>query len=356
MKIAQSNVNLVSTSKHYESNLAEFSSGIAVYGKFQGNLEAQQKKTLDTMNSISLKNTELSGEGTALGSENYNSLKPTKSAQLSPTEQSLAEQLMAIRTSLLDQILKFMQRLGSDSKSASYNDMLGKMSGLIQSGSMLSVTTLTQSHIEEEEVLFEGTGTAFTEDGRIIDFGVSFSMSSKLVESAGLSFAQSLNFLDPLVINVGSDVTTISDQSFYFDLDCDGTEEKIANLADGSGFLALDINNDGKINDGSELFGTQSGNGFNDLSAYDKDGNGWIDENDEIYNKLRVWIKNEDGTDTLLSLKQADVGAIYLKSAMTDYQLRDGSFNIAAKLRSSGVYLKESGGAGVVQQIDLAAR
>ena len=41
---------------------------------------------------------------------------------------------------------------------------------------------------------------------------------------------------------------------------------------------ALDINEDGKINDGKELFGTASGNGFGDLAAYDQDNNGWIDE------------------------------------------------------------------------------
>ena len=79
-----------------------------------------------------------------------------------------------------------------------------------------------------------------------------------------------------------------------------------------------------------------------------------IDENDEIYNDLKVWIRNEDGTDSLLSLKKADVGAIYLGSTVTDFSLRDSSFNTAAKLRASGVFLKESGGVGVVQQIDLA--
>ena len=36
-------------------------------------------------------------------------------------------------------------------------------------------------------------------------------------------------------------------------------------MEDGSRFLALDKNNDGIINNGSELFGTESGNGFIDL-------------------------------------------------------------------------------------------
>ncbi len=40
-----------------------------------------------------------------------------------------------------------------------------------------------------------------------------------------------------------------------------------------------------KINDGSELFGTSSGDGFKDLATYDEDENGWIDENDSIFSK-----------------------------------------------------------------------
>ncbi|RKM54321.1 hypothetical protein D6853_13920 [Butyrivibrio sp. X503] len=360
MKIAQSNVNLTSASRYYENNVVEMSTGVAMAGNFQesfqGNLEVQQKKASKQGLSYAAKNPDFSEEGTALGSENYNSLKPTRSAYLSQAEQSLEEEIMAIRTSLLEQILKYMQLIGGDHKSVSFKQTIADMSNLISSGRMLSVTTVRETHIEEEEVTFEGTGIALTEDGRSIDFGVSFSMSTRLALSAGISIAQPVNFLDPLVINVGNDVTSISDQSFYFDLDCDGKEEELSNLAGGSGFLSLDINGDGKINDGSELFGTKSGDGFKDLSAYDLDGNGWIDENDEVYDKLRVWMRNEDGTDTLLTLKEADVGAIYLRSAQTDYQLRDSSFGTCAKLRSSGVFLKESGGVGVVQQIDLATR
>ena len=196
---------------------------------------------------------------------------------------------------------------------------------------------------------------ALTEDGRTIDFNVQFSMSRRLCEYAGISVATKGHYLDPLVINVGSDVTSISDQTFYFDLDSDGQEEKISNLGEGSGFLALDKNGDGKINNGSELFGTKSGNGFKDLAMYDKDGNGWIDENDEIYEHLRVWLRDEDGKDRLLSLSEADVGAIYLGSAETEFTQYNSSFVIAGMLRASGMFLRESGGVGTVQQVDMAA-
>lgn len=117
-----------------------------------------------------------------------------------------------------------------------------------------------------------------------------------------------LQMMDPLVINLDTNIAGLSDQKFEFDIDCDGIKDTISMLEKGSGYLALDKNNDGSINDGSELFGTSSGDGFKDLAIYDEDGNGWIDENDEIFDKLLIWSKDADGNDELYTLKEAGVG------------------------------------------------
>ena len=73
---------------------------------------------------------------------------------------------------------------------------------------------------------------------------------------------------DPLVINIGTDSAKVSNQKFKFDLDSDGKEDSISMPTRGSAFLALDKNEDGTINDGNELFGTKSGDGFKDLREY----------------------------------------------------------------------------------------
>ena len=159
---------------------------------------------------------------------------------------------------------------------------------------------------------------------------------------------------DPLVINVGSACAMLSDQTFRFDLDTDGEADDISLLEKGSGFLALDHNEDGIINDGSELFGVKSGNGFEDLRAYDTDGNGWIDENDEVFEKLRVWYKHADGTDELIDLKTADVGAIFLGHEQTDFSLYGAGMRMNGMIRATGMFLKESGSAGTIQHVDLA--
>lgn len=216
--------------------------------------------------------------------------------------------------------------------------------------------TVTSSFVAEvENTCFSTTGIARTADGREISFGVELEMSRAFCMESE-SYVQTMQTLvDPLVINVGSNVTSVSNQKFMFDLDADGREEEISYLGEGSGFLALDKNGDGTINDGSELFGTRSGDGFKDLAAYDEDGNGWIDEADNVFKRLKIWAKNEDGTDTLISIKEAGVGAIYLGNVDTEFSLKNeenGATN--AVVRKSGVFLYENGGAGTIQHIDLA--
>lgn len=209
--------------------------------------------------------------------------------------------------------------------------------------------------MEQESTTFSATGMAVTEDGRSMEFGVDLSMSRGFAGAFSYSSDQQIILTDPLVINVGRDTASVSDQKFYFDLDADGKKEEISALESGSGFLAYDRNGDGVINDGSELFGTKSGDGFADLARYDEDGNGWIDENDEIFRHLKVWTKDADGKDRLLSLKDCDVGAIYLGKADTQYHLNQQETNqTQAVIRQTGIFLRESGGAGTIQHVDLA--
>ena len=208
---------------------------------------------------------------------------------------------------------------------------------------------------EQETTSFETKGTVITADGRQIDFNVSMKMSRRFE----MRTKEVINFgasrcTDPLVINLDSNVCNVSDQKFLFDLDSDGTEESISMLGKGSGFLALDKNGDGDINDGSELFGTASGDGFADLMQYDQDGNGWIDEADEIFDKLRIWQMNEDGTSTLVALGKAGVGAICLGTADTEFSLNSYDNTNNAVIRKTGMFLYENGMVGTMQQVDMA--
>lgn len=207
---------------------------------------------------------------------------------------------------------------------------------------------------ESESTTFATKGIVQTADGRSIDFNMEVSMSRAFMQETNLLEVKDYIKTDPLMINLDTNIGSVSDQKFFFDLDSDGKEEKISFAGKGSGFLALDKNGDGKINDGSELFGTSSGDGFKDLAEYDEDGNGWIDENDSIFNRLKVWTKDENGKDFLIDLKKADVGAIYLRNADTQFSLKDDENKLNAEIKKTGIYLRESTGAvGTLNHVDL---
>ncbi len=215
-----------------------------------------------------------------------------------------------------------------------------------------------ESYTEMEQTDFTANGTVRTADGQTITFSLSLSMTRRFHEESSISLrlGNARQVQDPLVINFGGSAARLIDQRFSFDLNADGTaSEQINYLAGGAGFLAFDRDGNGRIDNGTELFGARSGDGFAELAKLDSDRNGWIDENDALYAQLSVWSKDVSGTDALLSLKRADVGAIALARAETPFSLKDENNGLLGQIRSSSVYLKDSGGIGSIQQIDFTA-
>lgn len=230
------------------------------------------------------------------------------------------------------------------------------------SGAETGVTPLPQAgmryeyertYIETEQTQFQAEGKVRTSDGREIDFALDLKMSREYIEHDRVLIESGAKLKDPLVINLDARAAELRADKFEFDIDADGQLDEIHQLANHSGMLALDKNGDGTINDGRELFGALSGNGFADLAAYDDDNNGWIDEADDVYDQLRVWIKQDNGDDQLLSLNQLQVGALYLGATDTPFDLKNSSNELQGKIRATGVYLSENGQAGTLQQIDL---
>lgn len=215
----------------------------------------------------------------------------------------------------------------------------------------------TVSYSESEQTTMQASGTIKTTDGKEIQFNLNLAMQYQYSETSSTSvrMGDAARKTDPLVINFNGTAAQLTEQRFAFDLSSDGQKEQINAPASGSGFLALDKNGDGQINDGSELFGPGSGNGYNELAKYDSDHNNWIDENDAVFKQLKVWAKDAAGGDQLSSLASLGIGALSLGSIATPFDIKTASNQLLGTVRSSSVVINEDGSVGSMQQIDLTA-
>jgi hypothetical protein len=147
-------------------------------------------------------------------------------------------------------------------------------------------------------------------------------------------FGDAENTTSPLILDLNGDgVKTLNKTAGkHFDHAGDGFAERTGWVDKDDGLLVRDLNGDGKITSGRELFGNhtllknginagkQAANGFEALKDLDSNADGLVDDKDAGFASLRVW-KDTNGnglTDTgeLLSLAQAGVKS--LKVAYTD--------------------------------------
>ena len=212
--------------------------------------------------------------------------------------------------------------------------------------------TVVETYTEQEQTTFQAKGVV-TANGKEINFSISFAMGRSYTQSqsSGLSTGNAAD--DPTVTNPGQGTTTLSGNRIQFDINVDGKKEDMSFPAQQSGFLVIDKNGNGVVDNGSELLGATTGDGFRELAAYDDDQNGWIDEGDAVYSQLRVWRQNGDH-QTLDTLQSANVGAIYTGSVATPFEIKNDQNETQVKIQRSGIYLTENGTPGTVQSIDIA--
>lgn len=142
----------------------------------------------------------------------------------------------------------------------------------------------------------------FNEDGTV-------NFAKYLADTANISL------YDPIALdlNANGKIDTLSlENGVFFDHNGDDIAFKSSWISGEDGILARDINGDGKITSGAELFGNftklKNGelakNGKEALSDLDSDENGVFDERDEAFGQILVWQdKNSDGISQKNELK-----------------------------------------------------
>jgi DNA-binding transcriptional regulator YdaS (Cro superfamily) len=164
-------------------------------------------------------------------------------------------------------------------------------------------------------------------------------------EIRGTTQTYAMTLYSPIVldfVNKGMPKTiSPSESSVEFDLSAIGMKQRVGWISGREGgLLGLDLNGNGKIDDGSELFGEftkmhqtglRAANGYEALKQYDYNQDGRIDSKDPIFGKLVVWFDhNVNGTSeaselqTLSELKVSSIEVRYSEVA-SDQQFSNGN-------------------------------
>ena len=133
---------------------------------------------------------------------------------------------------------------------------------------------------------------------------------------------------DPIVLDIDGNGIKIADNGVYFDYGGDGFAEATAWISGDDGLLVTDKNNNGIIDDSTEILVHDT------LVAYDTNNNGVIDENDENINEIKVL--RSDGS--LQSLLEAGVKFISLNTKETNNTDEYGNTQFA-----KGTFTKTNG-------------
>lgn len=164
----------------------------------------------------------------------------------------------------------------------------------------------------------------------------------------------------PLAIDLDGDgVETVSvDNGVYFDHDGNGFAEKTGWIGKDDGILVRDLNNNGQIDNGSELFGNQTilsngekaANGFEALADLDSNHDGVFDGDDDAFGEIKVWQDlNQNGVvddGELKTLNEAGITSINL-----NYQNQTITDNNGNEHNQTGSFTKTDATTGIITDV-----
>lgn len=164
----------------------------------------------------------------------------------------------------------------------------------------------------------------------------------------------------PLVVDLDGDgvETVTAEGGVYFDHDANGFKENSGWVGQDDGILVRDINGNGTIDNGTELFGNNSVlssgekavNGFEALKDLDDNNDGIFDHNDKAWNEVKIW-KDANGNGIvdegeLLTPEQAGIAGINL-----DYDNQENVDENGNAHKQTGTFIKTDGTTGTITDV-----
>lgn len=176
-----------------------------------------------------------------------------------------------------------------------------------------------------------------------------------------IKFIRSGSSVPPIVLDLdgdGVELLPFSDSDVHFDMDSDGVRDLTGWVASDDGFLALDRNGNGVIDDIGEIsfIGDAPGalTDLEGLRAFDSNGNGLLDAGDDDFEQFRVWRDiNQDGISDkseLFTLGGAGIKQITLTMEVTG-SAPDGIENVVT---ATSDYLTLDGRVLSIADVSLA--
>ncbi|HGM7342700.1 TPA: calcium-binding protein, partial [Stenotrophomonas maltophilia] len=188
-----------------------------------------------------------------------------------------------------------------------------------------------------------------------------------LGDGVGGDFAAARNLVprrDPLALDLDGDgIETVGVRAgVLFDHDGDGVRQGTGWIGPDDGLLVLDRNGNGRIDNGTELFGvdtplpdgSQPRSGFAALSSLDSNGDGIFDARDARFADVRVWRDlNQDGISQateLFTLEGLGIASI----GLTPHSVDDQNLGNGNIIDNHGTYVRTDGSSGAIVDMQFA--
>ena len=206
-------------------------------------------------------------------------------------------------------------------------------------------TVVSQAKVQVRAALSQATRQR-------VEVGVEVTKTQQQTEVRGVD----IKYADPLVLDLNGDGLdlTSAENGAIFDINADGIQDRTGWVQGDDALLVLDRNDNGKIDDGSELFGDQNGsaNGFQELARYDDNQDGKINRQDQVFKALKLY-RDLNGDGKVQDSEFSTLNNLGIKSLNLHF-LRDSAKINGNRILLQSSFEREDGTTGKVADVLFA--